>query len=174
MKDILVIPEKYQKLERENILALLEPMRNLPKEEAAIVCCKGDYAVGTIKKIYFVTKESKKRKALIDMEKLVSLISDKDFVSLILVHNHPDEPYTPLPSLPDIDFTENLLQVCNDYNVDVIDSVILAKNSEFFFDNMDMIINPNIDQIDKRLLLKQALFRFLSIFFPKFKKYCFF
>lgn len=174
MKDILVIPEKYQKLERENILALLEPMRNLPKEEAAIVCCKGDYAVGTIKKIYFVTKESKKRKALVDTEKLVGLISDKDFDSFIFVHNHPDEPYTPLPSPPDIDFTKYMQQLCDDHNVDVIDSVILAKNSEFFFDDMDLIINPSFDQINKHLLLKQALFRFLSIFFPKFKKYCFF
>lgn len=174
MEDILVIPEKYQKLERKNILTLLETMRNLPKEEAAVVCCKGDYAVGTIKKIYFVTKESKKREVLIDMEKLINLISDKDFDSFIFVHNHPGELYTPLPSPPDIDFTKYLLQVCDDYNVDVIDSVILAENSEFFFDDMDMIINPSEEQLDDRWLLKQALFRLLSKFFPRFRKYCFF
>ena len=174
MKDILTIPVKLQKLERENILKLLKEMRTLDHEEAAIIYIKGDYADGIIKSIQFVSKNQEKFSTDVDMKKLIVPLLTEGVDSIILVHNHPDEEFTPVPSTNDINFTNELIGICEDFGVDVIDSLIISKNSEFFFDDHDLIIEPTIDKLTELGLFRQFLFRSLSKIFPKFKKYCFF
>lgn len=174
MKDIFTIPVEYKEFNRKNVLTLLEPLRNLDHEECIIVYINGDYGIGTIECIQDVTKNSQRSSTDVNMRKIFETLQTKNVNSIMLVHNHPDERYTPIPSPNDINFTARLQDFCEDFYVDVIDSLILSKNSEFYFDDHDMIIYPFSDLISEPWFRRQIIFRPLSKIFPKLRKYCFF
>jgi DNA repair protein RadC len=63
-------------------------------------------------------------------------------VSIILLHNHPEEADNVLPSNADENLTDRIKQAANILEIKLLDHIIISRDNYYSFQEHGKIVNP--------------------------------
>ena len=124
------------KFTKENVLALLTPLRTLDLEEQVVITVKGEEGSGEILSMYYIGKDRKEGQVTPD-EKLFEKVFTEDVTGVIVSHTHPNG--NGFPSTNDFGATECDKQICDNHDVAFIDHIIVGAKYFYSFKDEKML-----------------------------------
>ena len=71
--------------------------------------------------------------SVVDRRVILRMLLLKGCTGVILVHNHPAEYNTPMPSAEDINVTKSIKEACKLMDIELLDHIILNRDATNFY-----------------------------------------